>query len=62
MVAEQLKGGITNAYTIEKNGVKKLIYQTPWFDGGKFAGLIEFSMEIPRELPHFIRDAVKTNG
>ncbi|MDD5088307.1 MAG: diguanylate cyclase [bacterium] len=62
MVAKQLHGGITNAYTIEKGGVKKLIYQTPWHRDGKFAGLIEFSMEIPRDLPHFNRDLPKTNA
>ena len=44
-----------NVYTIEKNGIKKLIYQTPWYKDGKFAGLIEFSMEIPFDMPHHIR-------
>ncbi|MEW6014436.1 MAG: PAS domain-containing protein [Candidatus Zixiibacteriota bacterium] len=44
-----------NAYTIEKDGVKKMIYQAPWFEGEKFKGLVEFSMEIPFELPHFVR-------
>lgn len=46
----------TNAYTIEKAGVKKLIYQTPWYQDGKVAGLVELSLEIPSELPHFVRD------
>lgn len=46
----------TNVYTIEKAGVKKLIYQTPWYKDGKVAGLVELSLEIPFELPHFIRD------
>lgn len=46
----------TNAYTIEKNGVKKLIYQTPWHkEDGTFGGLIEFSLEIPSEMPHYRR-------
>ncbi len=44
-----------HAYTIEKNGVKKLIYQSPWFENEKFAGLIELSLEIPYEMPHYIR-------
>lgn len=44
-----------NAYTIEKNGVKKLIYQSPWFENGEFAGYIELSMEIPMEMPHYVR-------
>ncbi len=45
----------TNAYTIEKRGVKKLIYQTPWFEEGEVKGLIEFSHEIPFDMPHFVR-------
>lgn len=45
----------TNSYTIEKNGVKKLIYQTPWYEGGVYAGFTEFSIEIPMEMPHFVR-------
>jgi transcriptional regulator with PAS, ATPase and Fis domain len=45
-----------NIYTIEKNGVKKLIYQTPWFADGEYAGFIELSLEIPFEMPHFLRD------
>ncbi len=44
-----------NAYTISKNGIKKLIYQMPWFVEGEFAGYIELSMEIPEEMPHFVR-------
>ncbi len=45
----------TNAYTIEKNGLKKLIYQTPWLKDGKPAGLVELSLELPAVMPHFVR-------
>jgi transcriptional regulator with PAS, ATPase and Fis domain len=44
-----------NVYTIEKNGVKKLIFQTPWFEDEQYAGFIEVSLEIPFEMPHFLR-------
>jgi hypothetical protein len=44
-----------NVYTIEKNDVKKLIYQSPWFLNGEYAGFVEISLEIPFELPHFVR-------
>lgn len=44
-----------NIYTIEKKGVKKLIYQTPWYADGVFSGLVELSLEIPFEMPHFVR-------
>jgi len=45
----------TNAYTIEKAGVRKFIYQAPWYKEGVFAGLVELSIEIPAEMPHFVR-------
>ncbi|MBU0508898.1 diguanylate cyclase [bacterium] len=55
LLVELMANQRTHAYTIEKNGVKKLIYQTPWFENGQFGGLVEFSMEIPYEMPHFVR-------
>lgn len=51
----QLRNQTTNAYTIEKNGIKKLIYQVPWFDHQQYAGIVELSFEIPFDMPHFIR-------
>lgn len=47
--------GGTNAYTIEKQGVHKMIYQTAWKESGEIRGLVEISMELPDELPHYIR-------
>ena len=44
-----------NIYTIEKNGVKKLIYQAPWYQDGQYSGLVELSLEIPFQMPHFVR-------
>ncbi len=44
-----------NCYTIEKNGVNKLLYQTPWYKNGEYMGFAELSLEIPTEMPHFIR-------
>jgi transcriptional regulator with PAS, ATPase and Fis domain len=45
----------TNIYTIEKNGIKKLICQTPWHVNGELKGLVELTFEIPFDMPHFIR-------
>jgi hypothetical protein len=45
-----------NLYTIEKAGVKKLICQIPWRREGKFSGIVELSIELPADLPHFVRD------
>jgi transcriptional regulator with PAS, ATPase and Fis domain len=44
-----------NVYTIEKDGLKKLIYQSPWYKNGQFAGFVELSLEIPADIPHFVR-------
>ncbi|MDI6846353.1 MAG: PAS domain-containing protein [Candidatus Saccharicenans sp.] len=51
-----LETGQPNIYTVEKQGRKKLIYQTVWTENRKTRGLVEISLEIPRELPHFVRD------
>jgi len=55
IILEMMQSEKVNVYTIEKNGIKKLIYQCPWFAEGKMAGLVELSLEIPNDIPHFIR-------
>ncbi len=52
-----INNGENNAYTIQKRDLRKLIYQTPWHDdSGCVAGLVEFSLEIPAEMPHYVRE------
>ncbi|MDE6154023.1 MAG: PAS sensor protein, partial [Muribaculaceae bacterium] len=56
IIRRLLAEGGTNAYTIEKEGLRKMIFQSAWFDGeGKVAGLVELSMVIPDDMPHYIR-------
>jgi hypothetical protein len=43
------------AYTIEKQGRKKLIYQVPVWDGDTFKGIVEISLPLPENMPHFVR-------
>ena len=51
-----LTEGTPNAYTIEKKGIKKFIYQTPWRNNnGEIMGLIEYSFVIPFDMPHHVR-------
>ncbi|OFX35581.1 MAG: diguanylate cyclase [Bacteroidetes bacterium GWA2_32_17] len=54
-ITEMLTNNTTNSYTIEKNGIKKMIFQSPWKENGETKGMIEFSFEIPFEMPNFIR-------
>ena len=55
IIADLLASGGSNSYTIEKNGVRKMIYQTAWKENGKVAGLVEISMVIPEDMPHYVR-------
>ena len=55
ILKELIQNKRTNVYTIEKKGVKKLIYQSPIFDDGEFKGIVELSLEIPFDMPHFKR-------
>jgi transcriptional regulator with PAS, ATPase and Fis domain len=50
-----LESGERNIYTIEKNGIRKLICQTPWHQNNQRCGMVEMSIEIPCDMPHFQR-------
>jgi PAS domain-containing protein len=53
--AAQLAVPAPNTYTIEKDGVRKLIHQVPWYRNGEFAGMVELSFVLPHTMPHFVR-------
>ena len=69
IIARILSEGVTNSYTISKKGQRKLIHQTPWYketgatasdaqggpSGRTIAGIIELSIVIPEEMPHYDR-------
>ena len=56
---DAIKDAITSfADTIEKDGVKKLVYQAPWYEDGEYRGLVEVTLVLPDALPHFVRDGV----
>lgn len=56
IIGRLLREGGTNAYTIEKNGVRKMIFQSAWFNpDGSVGGLVELSMVIPADMPHYVR-------
>ena len=54
-LAGMLASGEANVYTIEKDGVKKLIYQAPWHRDGAYAGFVELSLVVPFAPAHFVR-------
>jgi len=54
---EMMASQRANVYTVEKGGVKKLIYQAPWTVEGRYAGFVEVALEVPNEMPHFVRSS-----
>lgn len=54
-IQNMLATGTSNTYTIEKNGVRKLIHQQPWFKDGKVGGIVEMSIVLPEEMKHHVR-------
>ncbi|MBD5224391.1 MAG: PAS domain-containing protein [Bacteroidales bacterium] len=56
IIRRLLREGGSNAYTISKEGKRKMIYQTTWRKAdGSLGGLVELSMVIPEEMPHYVR-------
>ena len=40
-----------NTYFTEKNGIRKLVHQAPWYNEGRFAGLTETIIVLPDQVP-----------
>jgi len=55
-LAGMLETGERNVYTVERDGKKRLIYQSPWYSNGEYAGFVELALELPPEMPHLVRD------
>ena len=56
IIRRLLENGGTNTYTVTKNGIQKLIFQTAWRRDGQVAGLAEISSPLPADMPHYDRD------
>jgi transcriptional regulator with PAS, ATPase and Fis domain len=54
-LVEMLKTPTYNTYTTEKNGIRRMVHQTPHFTNGEFSGIVEISFLIPQELTNKIR-------
>jgi PAS domain-containing protein len=52
---EVMASGRPNVYTIEKRGVKKMIYQSHWRRKGRIGGLVELAFVLPKVVPHHLR-------
>lgn len=42
-------------YSIERNGVKRLIHQMPHIINDEVVGIVEVAIIVPFDIPHFVR-------
>lgn len=54
-IRHMLATGTDNTYKVVKNGVSKLIHQTPWRIDGNIAGMVEFSTILPPDMRTIVR-------
>ena len=50
-----MTSGVPNVYTVEKKGVKKMVYQCHWKKRGHVGGLLELTFVLPKTIPHHVR-------
>lgn len=55
MLHKMFQEPIYHSYTRERNGVKKMVHQSPWFVDGEHRGVIEISFVIPQNMAHHKR-------
>ena len=55
-IREQMNAQNTRVYFAQENGKRELIIQAPWYEEGKFGGLVEIALEIEGEIPTIVRD------
>ena len=51
IIRRLLQEQTTNTYCTEKNGLRKLVHQAPWYSDGQFAGLTETIIVLPAQIP-----------
>jgi hypothetical protein len=52
MIRDQITSRKTIVYTHVENGVQEIILHVPWYQFGKFAGLVEISLPYDGEIEH----------
>jgi len=50
-----MASGRPDVYTVEKKGVKEMVYHCHWKKGGRVGGLVELVFVLPDTVPHHIR-------
>ncbi len=52
---EVMASGRPNVYTVEKKGVKKMVFHGHWRKSGRVGGIVELVFVLPGSVPHRVR-------
>ncbi len=55
IIKELLETHLQNVYTVEYDTEKLLVYQSPWYGKDELMGLVEFVLQIPKDIPNRLR-------
>ncbi len=55
MLDEMLSQQKGEVYTVEENGKTELVIHAPWYQDGRFSGLVEIVLELGGPIPHIRR-------
>jgi hypothetical protein len=50
-----MTSGRPNAYTIGMKGAERFVYQCHWKKGRRVGGLVQFTFELPNEVPKVVK-------
>lgn len=50
MIKEMMKDQKTRVYIAEEHGQRELVIQSPWYQDGQFAGLVEISVMLEADI------------
>jgi len=54
--AGMLADHTSHVYLNTEKGEKRFFFQSPWYEGGRFAGFVEISFEVPGEISQLVKE------
>ena len=51
-----MSSGRPHAYTVQRKGTTKMVYQSHWRKKGRTGALVEIVFELPRRMPNRVRN------
>lgn len=50
-IVQMIASGASNTYEVVRGGKRRMVHQTPWYECGEVAGLVEIAIDLPESYP-----------